>query len=61
MPVTARTAAQAALQDDAAAIVVDVAGPATFVVEGEDLEGLAHGLDPGPGRRPVRLGRSPEE
>ena len=43
VPVTARTAAQAALQDDAAAIVVDVAGPATFVVEGEDLRGLAHG------------------
>jgi hypothetical protein len=43
VPVTARTAAQAALQDQAAAIVVDVAGPATFVVEGEDLEGLAQG------------------
>jgi hypothetical protein len=43
VPVTARTAAQAALQDGAAAIVVDVAGPATFVVEGEDLRGLAHG------------------
>ena len=43
VPVTARTAAQAALQDGAAAIVVDVAGPAAFVVEGEDLEGLARG------------------
>jgi hypothetical protein len=43
VPVTARTAAQAALQDDAAAIVVDVAGPARFVVEGHDLQGLAHG------------------
>jgi hypothetical protein len=43
VPVTARTAAQAALQDQAAAIVVDVAGPATFVVEGQDLEGLARG------------------
>jgi hypothetical protein len=43
VPVTARTAAQAALQDGAAAIVLDVAGPATFVVEGQDLEGLAHG------------------
>lgn len=43
VPVTARTAARAALQDDAAAIVVDVAGPATFVVEGEDLRGLAQG------------------
>jgi hypothetical protein len=43
VPVTARTAAQAALQDHAAALVVDVAGPATFVVEGEDLDGLARG------------------
>jgi hypothetical protein len=43
VPVTARTAAQAALQDGASAIVVDVAGPATFVVEGGDLEGLARG------------------
>jgi hypothetical protein len=43
VPVTARTAAQAALQDGAAAIVVDVGGPAAFVVEGQDLEGLAHG------------------
>ena len=43
VPVTTRTAAQAALQDRAAAVVVDVAGPATFVVEGEDLEGLARG------------------
>jgi protein involved in temperature-dependent protein secretion len=43
VPVTARTAAQAALQDGAAAIVVDVAGPASFVVEGQDLEGLARG------------------
>jgi protein involved in temperature-dependent protein secretion len=43
VPVTARTAAQAALQDGAEAIVVDVAGPAAFVVEGGDLDGLAHG------------------
>jgi hypothetical protein len=43
VPVTARTAAQAALQDGAAAIVVDVAGPAAFVVEGDDLVGLARG------------------
>jgi hypothetical protein len=43
VPVTARTAALAALQDGAAAIVVDVAGPASFVVEGQDLEGVARG------------------
>lgn len=43
VPVTARTAAQAALQDGAAALVVDVAGPAALVIEGEDLMGLAAG------------------
>src|SRR6476619_5786024 len=43
VPVPARLAAQAALQDGAAALVVDVAGPATLVVEGEDLRGLALG------------------
>ncbi len=58
VPVTARTAAQAALQDHAAAIVVDVAGPATFVVEGQDLDGSGPGLDPGPRRRAVRLGHA---
>ena len=36
VPVPARLAAQAALQDGAAALVVDVAGPATLVVEGEE-------------------------
>lgn len=41
--VPAQVAAQAAIQDDAAALVVDVAGPATFVVEGDDLSGLAAG------------------
>ena len=34
---TARHAAQAALQDEAAALLVDVAGPVMFVVEGDDL------------------------
>ena len=34
VPVTARHAAQAALQDQAAALLVDVAGPVMFVVEG---------------------------
>ena len=58
VPVTARTAAQAALQDGAAAIVVDVAGPATFVVEGQDLEGLAHGWTLARVGRPLRLGRA---
>jgi len=43
VPVTARLAAQAALQDGAAALVVDLAGPVTFAVEGDDLVGVAQG------------------
>lgn len=43
VPVTAELAARAALQDGAAALLVDVAGPVTFVVEGEGLRGLAAG------------------
>ncbi|MBD8869246.1 SseB family protein [Nocardioides donggukensis] len=39
--VTARDAARSAVQDDAAALLVDVAGPDPFVVEGQDLTGLA--------------------
>ncbi|GAA5153465.1 hypothetical protein GCM10023340_35560 [Nocardioides marinquilinus] len=47
VPVTAPTAALAAVQEDAAALVVDLAGPARFVVTGPHLLGLADG------RRPV--------
>jgi len=43
VPVTFTTAAQAARQDGAAAIVLDVAGPTRFVVEGDDLVQLAEG------------------
>ena len=43
VPVPARVAAQSAVQDQAAALVVDIAGPVTFVVEGDDLVGLASG------------------
>ena len=43
VPVTAPQAADAALQDQAEALLVDVAGPALFVVEGEDLRSLAEG------------------
>ena len=43
VPVTVRQAAQAALQDDASALLVDVAGPVLFVVEGDDLRALAGG------------------
>lgn len=43
VPVPVAQAAKAALQDDAAAMVVDVAGPVQFVVEGDDLRSLAGG------------------
>ena len=43
VPVPAQVAAQSALQDGAAALVVDVAGPVTVVVEDPDLNGLASG------------------
>ncbi|MDP2774108.1 MAG: SseB family protein [Nocardioides sp.] len=43
VPVSATTAAQAALQEHAAALVVDIAGPATYVLEGDDLVGVASG------------------
>jgi hypothetical protein len=43
VPVPVARAAQAALQDGAAALVVDVAGPVRFVVGAEDLRELAEG------------------
>ena len=41
---TARDAARSALHDGAAALVVDLAGPVLFAVEGQDLRDLADGL-----------------
>jgi hypothetical protein len=49
VPVSAATAALSAMQEGADALLVDVAGPVRFVVEGEDLTALARGW------RPVRL------
>jgi hypothetical protein len=43
VPVSARLAARSALQEGAAALVLDVAGPTTYAVEGELLHGLARG------------------
>jgi hypothetical protein len=43
VPVPVAKAAEAALQDQAAALVVDVAGPTMFVVEEDDLRSLAAG------------------
>ena len=42
--VPAREAARSALHDQADALVVDVAGPALFAIEEEDLRDLAEGL-----------------
>jgi hypothetical protein len=43
VPVPTRTAALSALQEGAEALLVDVAGPVTVAVEGEDLSALAAG------------------
>ncbi|HSR28125.1 MAG TPA: SseB family protein [Actinomycetes bacterium] len=43
VPVSATTAATAAAQDGASALLVDLAGPASYVVEGDDLTRLAAG------------------
>lgn len=43
VPVSVQQAAEAAMHDDAAALLVDVAGPVMLVVEGEDLRSLAEG------------------
>ena len=43
VPVSVRTAALAAVQDGAEAMLVDVAGPVRFVVETDDLRELAAG------------------
>jgi hypothetical protein len=43
VPVPAATAATAAIQDGAEALLVDLAGPATYVVDGDDLTRLAAG------------------
>lgn len=45
VPVTAGDAAKAARTVGAAAVVVDVAGPVAFVVEGPDLHELARGSE----------------
>jgi len=43
VPVPATLAARSALQEGASALVIDVAGPTTYAVEGELLDGLARG------------------
>ncbi len=43
VPVPLVQAARAALQDEAEALVIDVAGPVLFVVEDDDLRALAEG------------------
>jgi hypothetical protein len=43
VPVSATLAARSALQEGAAALVIDVAGPTMYAVEGDLLDALAHG------------------
>ncbi len=43
VPVTASTAARAALQEQADALLLDVAGPVRYALEGEDLHAVAAG------------------
>lgn len=45
VPVPAQVAAQSAIQDGADALVVNIAGPATFVLEGDDLTAVAAGWE----------------
>ncbi|HXH79355.1 SseB family protein [Nocardioides sp.] len=61
VPVAAGLAAKAAVQDNAAAVVVDIAGPSTLVVEGDDLTALAAGWRLTPlGDRTAWIGSGPE-
>jgi len=43
VPVAIRLAAQAAVQEQADALVIDLAGPRRFAVEGKDLQAIAAG------------------
>ena len=45
VPVPAAVAAQSAVQEQAAAVVIDIAGPVTFVIQGVDLEPFAAGWE----------------
>jgi hypothetical protein len=61
VPVAAPLAAQAALQDGAAALLLDLAGPERLVLEADDLLGLARGWRPAlVGDDPVWIGSPPE-
>lgn len=44
VPAAVQRVAAAALQDNASAIVIDVAGPTTFVLEEDDVRALADGF-----------------
>ena len=61
VPVPTRLAAQSAVQDGADALVVDVAGPVRFVLQGEDLTRVAAGWTLARvGERPAWIGPAPE-
>ncbi|NPC99071.1 SseB family protein [Nocardioides sp. zg-DK7169] len=61
VPVTAQAAAQSAIQEEAAALVIDIAGPVRLAVEGNDLRAVAHGWRPAViDGEPVWLAPAPE-
>ncbi|MQW76231.1 SseB family protein [Nocardioides sp. dk4132] len=61
VPVTAQAAAQSAIQEEASALVIDLAGPVRLVVEGNDLRAVAHGWRPAVvDGEPVWLAPAPE-
>lgn len=61
LPVSAQEAADTALRDGAAALVVDICGPVRFVIEGEDLLGVARSWQLGRvGGRSVWIRPAPE-
>lgn len=61
VPVAARLAARSAVQEEADALLVDVAGPSSLVVKGEALRALAAGWQLGRvGQQAVWIGPTPE-
>ncbi len=44
VPVSTAEACRSALQEEAAAVVIDIAGPVRFVIDGTDLSAAAQGL-----------------
>jgi hypothetical protein len=47
VPVTSHQVAAAALEEGADGVLVDIAGPVRFAIDGQLLEDLAHSASPG--------------